>query len=61
MRDTLRHDVIVSYYLKSVALWIMDEKNNDPSFWKTSSLGYVFMTVLKPKIPLKIHLISAIT
>lgn len=53
MRDTLKHDVIVSYYLKSVALWTMEEKN-DPGFWKTSSLGYVFMTVHKPKISLKI-------
>ncbi|XP_072396105.1 cyclic GMP-AMP synthase-like receptor isoform X2 [Diabrotica undecimpunctata] len=44
MRDKENHACIASYYLKTIALWEKDEKPQE--FW-TSSLSYVFMTLLK--------------
>ncbi|CAG9839637.1 unnamed protein product [Diabrotica balteata] len=44
MRDKENHACIASYYLKTIALWEKDRKPQE--FW-TSSLSYVFMTLLK--------------
>ncbi|XP_050513469.1 cyclic GMP-AMP synthase-like receptor isoform X2 [Diabrotica virgifera virgifera] len=44
MRDTSNHACIASYYLKTIALW---EKEKRPEAFWSSSLSYVFMTLLK--------------
>lgn len=43
MRDMYADKDIASYFIKTVALWVSDEK--DHSFWSQNSLSYVFMTV----------------
>lgn len=44
MRDLLGHDVMVSYFIKNVALWALEDINELPSSY---SLSFMFMTVSK--------------
>lgn len=44
MRDLLGHDVMVSYFIKNVALWALEDINELPSSY---SLSFMFMTILK--------------
>ncbi|KAL1497648.1 hypothetical protein ABEB36_008571 [Hypothenemus hampei] len=46
LRDKYDHKVIASYYIKNIALWLIEEKRKEKDFW-TQSLSYMFMMVLQ--------------